>query len=66
MKDGMQLEEQLDTVLGIQDVSAMRKTQEGRSWEGENLIISVQVKLYLSQSLTAAAQNFPTFPVKSS
>lgn len=31
MKDGMQLEEQLDTVLGIQDVSAMRKTQEGRS-----------------------------------
>lgn len=66
MKDGVQLEEQLDAVLGIQDVSAVRKTQEGRSWEGENLIISAQVKLCLSQSHSAVAQDFPTFPVKGS
>lgn len=31
MKDGVQLEEQLDAVLGIEDVSAVRKTQEDRS-----------------------------------
>lgn len=65
-KMGVQLEEQLDAVLGIQDVSAVRKTQEGRSWEGESLITSAQVKLCLSQSHTAVAQDFPTFPVKSS
>lgn len=65
-KMGVQQEEQLDAVLGIQDVSAVRKTQEGRSWEGENLTISAQVKLCLSQSHPAAAQDFPTFAVKSS
>lgn len=59
-------EEQLDAVLGIQEVSAVRKTQEGRSWEGENLIISAQVKLCLSQSHIAVAQDFLTFPIKSS
>lgn len=31
MKDGVQLEEQHDALLGIQDVSAVRKIQEGRS-----------------------------------